>query len=70
MTIIVAILIYCLLIVIKRIFQPRIVKRMHEYDVEVNTWFIIISLVYVAYMMIVKDFTLPELRSFSLCRNE
>ncbi|MBO5478074.1 MAG: hypothetical protein J6A15_10060 [Clostridia bacterium] len=70
MTIIVAILIYCLLIVIKRIFQPRIVKRMHEYDVEVNTWFIIISLVYVAYMMIVKDFTLPELRSFSLCGNE
>lgn len=67
MTIIIAILIYCLLIVIKRIFQPRVIKRMHEFDLEVNTWFVVICLVYVGYMMIVKDYTLSQLRRFSFC---
>lgn len=70
MTIIVAILIYCLLIVIKRIYQPRVVKRLHEFDLEVNTWFIIIILAYVAYMIFVKGFTLPELRKFPFCGSE
>lgn len=70
MIIIVAILIYCLLIVIKRIYQPRVVKRLHEFDLEVNTWFIIIALAFVAYMIFVKGLTFPKLRCFNVCTSK
>lgn len=66
MIIIVAILIYCLLIVIKRVYQPRVVKRLHEFDLEVNTWFIIMILVFGLYMIFVKGLTFSELRSFNV----
>lgn len=62
MVIIIGILIYCVLVIIKRIYKPRIVKRLHEFDLSVNFWFIMICLAYSAYMIFVKGLTLHEYR--------
>lgn len=67
MIIIVGILIYCVLLVIKRILKPRTFPRRCDYDLENNLLFILICGAYVCYKIFIDHVTINELRSWAVC---
>lgn len=67
MIIIVGILIYCVLLVIKRILKPRTFPRRCDYDLENNLLFILICGAYVCYKIFINHVTISELRSRTIC---
>ncbi len=62
MIIIIGILIYCFLIVVKRILKPRTFPRRCDYNLENNLLFAIICGVYVLYKVFIENITINQLR--------
>lgn len=58
----IAIIIYYLLVILKRILKPRIVPRLHEYNLENNLLFTIICISYIAYKLLIQNMTLEQFR--------
>lgn len=67
MIIIIGILIYCVLLVIKRILKPRTFPRRCDYNLENNLLFLLICGAYVFYRVFVDHITINELRSRAIC---
>lgn len=62
MVFVIAILIYCFLLIIKRILKPRTIPRLCDYDFENNTCFVIICILFIAYKLFFEKLTLDQLR--------
>lgn len=62
MIFVIAILIYCILIIIKRILAPRTFPRRCDYVLENNLVFFIICLLYVAYKLFIEKMTFQGFR--------
>ncbi len=59
-----AILIYCFLVILKRLLKPRTLPRRCDYDLSNNLLFACICSFYVLYKMLVNSMTLQEVRNF------
>lgn len=60
----IAILIYYLLVILKRILKPRVVPRLHKYNIENNLLFTIICIGYIAYKLLIQNMTIEQFRQF------
>lgn len=72
MIIITGILIYCILLVVKRILKPRTFPRRCDYDLENNLLFLFLCGVYISYKVFINHVTINELRNrviFSIISN-
>lgn len=66
MIIIVGILIYCILLVIKRILKPRTFPRRCDYNLENNLLFLLICGAFVSYKVLTDHVTINQLRNRTL----
>lgn len=62
MIFVILILIYCLLVIIKRILKPRVFPRRCDYNLENNLCFVIICGLYIVYKIFVQKMTLQGVR--------
>jgi hypothetical protein len=66
MIFVILILIYCLLVIIKRILKPRVFPRRCDYNLENNLCFVIICGLYIVYKIFVQKMTLQGVRWISM----
>lgn len=59
-----AIIIYCILVIIKRILKPRVIPRLCDYNFENNLCFVLICGIYVLYKLFIEKLSLEQFRRF------
>lgn len=61
-----AILIYCFLVILKRLLKPRTLPRRCDYDLSNNLLFMFICGMYALYKLSIDNMTIQSLRNFSV----
>ena len=59
-----AIIIYCILVIIKRILKPRVIPRLCDYNFENNLCFVLICGIYVLYKLFIEKLSLEQFWRF------
>ena len=65
-----AIVIYCVLVIIKRILKPRVIPRLCDYNFENNLCFALICGIFVIYKLFIQKLSLEEFRRINVVSNK